>query len=238
MPPSREATVPITVTVDVPISAVSALRNATDNNERILAITTITSKSSSAVLQAIRAPQERSVNDLHLLGLPRELRDRIWELVLVKRKLLISVQPGRYRLPGILRTCKQTVAEAAPIYFAQNTFQCYAGECKGAWTGDWVDAALRMVATGDRPGADIQCTLYVHSTYLKYEWLQHLKEWLRTFHQGRGLRMPREPGPRAEQDHHFIRNAFNIVEELKGDDWQKVSGILDQYLDVVRRARE
>ena len=83
----------------------------------------------------------RSIN---FLNLPREIRDRIYELVLVShtgriymfptlphgskngRSIFFTDDDGRYVSPkvtlGLLRTCRQIYAEACEIPYQQNTF--------------------------------------------------------------------------------------------------------------------
>lgn len=60
MASSQKTTVPITITVDVPISAICAVRNATDNDRRIGAIAEVSSKTTCVVVDAIRASASRS----------------------------------------------------------------------------------------------------------------------------------------------------------------------------------
>lgn len=57
---SPPATVRINIAVDVPISAVSAIRNATNNAARVAAVATITTNAGCATIQAIQTPQTRA----------------------------------------------------------------------------------------------------------------------------------------------------------------------------------
>ncbi|KAK4546621.1 hypothetical protein LTR36_001838 [Oleoguttula mirabilis] len=233
MASESRATLPVTITVHVPISAISAVRNATDNHDRILAIASITSHASFAVVEAIRKPEEHGAEGPHLLSLPRELRDRIWMFATVRSNIL-RVYPQDYRFPALCNTCEQTRAEAAPIYFGQNRFMCGVTDLKGAWMGRWTDIALGMLEASKSSPKDIRCELFMKGVDVSRDNWGHLKQWLKVFHEGRCVRLPRDYVPRRS-GHRVAHNAFNIVEELLEDDWSRVSAVLEHFHDSVVR---
>jgi hypothetical protein len=94
-----------------------------------------------ATIDASRSDTSRSIN---FLNLPREIRDKIYELVLVShtgrifmfptlphgskngRSIFFTDDDGRFVSPkatlGLLQTCRQIYAEACEIPYQQNTF--------------------------------------------------------------------------------------------------------------------
>lgn len=55
-----------------------------------------------------------------LLNLPPELRNRIYEYVLVNRCLKITVSKEKHSQPPLLETCRQLREEASGIFYSQN----------------------------------------------------------------------------------------------------------------------
>jgi hypothetical protein len=84
-----------------------------------------------------RAKPRESQNSL-LLNLPPELRNRIYELVLVRHDLIevdsnhaiydtednVEEDKSTIKEPPLLRTCQMIRNEATPLYYSSNTFSC------------------------------------------------------------------------------------------------------------------
>lgn len=68
-----------------------------------------------------RKPQTTLLNRLSLLGLPGELRNRIYTFALIEDDPSVLVQRN-YSQPGLLRTSYQLRREASAIYYQLNTF--------------------------------------------------------------------------------------------------------------------
>ena len=67
------------------------------------------------------------IHQCHQLDLPAELRNRIYEFVLVEDEPIVlfdwNLRCTDYRWqPKLLRTCKTIRSEAGPIFYGQNTF--------------------------------------------------------------------------------------------------------------------
>lgn len=64
-----------------------------------------------------------------LLSLPAELRNRIYEMVVVHQQPITMSHRRRHRLtrtpPAITRTCQQIKNESLPIFYEWNTFRLY-----------------------------------------------------------------------------------------------------------------
>lgn len=63
-----------------------------------------------------------AAQQLALLSLPAELRNRIWSLTLLETERIDMSHKCRYRIPGLLSACRQIREEAAPIYYSENHF--------------------------------------------------------------------------------------------------------------------
>lgn len=73
-----------------------------------------------------------------LLGLPAELRNRIYEMAFFDTVVVLpsikKVSPkGLFKGPGILLACKQTYAEAVTLYYTLPTFEAYTGSRLSRW---------------------------------------------------------------------------------------------------------
>lgn len=69
-----------------------------------------------------------ATSDPPLLKLPPELRNRIYDAILLSNNpIIVRIErPGpKWQPPPLLQTCHQDRAEAIGIYFAGNTFRCY-----------------------------------------------------------------------------------------------------------------
>ncbi|KAK5709067.1 hypothetical protein LTR17_020130 [Elasticomyces elasticus] len=236
-------TVPVTITINVPIQAVTALRNSTNNNGRIAALTAITTAAGCEILRVVEKCPTRasSAPELHLLALPRELRDHIWRYVLVVPDTIRVVHKDQhaivFRFPSLLATCRQTRIEVAPIYFGENSFSFNIRSFKGAWVADWTSTALDMLY---RPQDRAMWRLMLKSTVpvrhtIRYEitsgrsdssnkWI-NLMAWLRVYHAGKGVRLPTEKQRGSEA----AQSAFDMVQSLIGVDWATVSSVLEDY---------
>lgn len=73
----------------------------------------------------------------YLLELPAELRNRIYELVLLSPNK-INVRKN-FKPPGILAASRQIRSEAWKIFFAQNDFRFIIHSCDGSLVLKWTD---------------------------------------------------------------------------------------------------
>ncbi|KAF7196551.1 hypothetical protein HII31_01921 [Pseudocercospora fuligena] len=63
-------------------------------------------------------------NRTGFLDLPAELRNKVYNLALVKsRTIFIKDAKGKRRRPALLYTCRLIQAEASPIFYSTNSFQ-------------------------------------------------------------------------------------------------------------------
>ncbi|KAF7196146.1 hypothetical protein HII31_02547 [Pseudocercospora fuligena] len=67
-------------------------------------------------------PNEDQLQPCHLLGLPAELRNYIYRLVMLEQDY-IDITPRSYARPALLDTCRQTRSEGLKIYYYENKFE-------------------------------------------------------------------------------------------------------------------
>lgn len=93
-------------------------------------------------LKRFRRPRQRK--GCHLLKLPGELRNRIYELVIVEKgRLKITAKgPGQ---PALLRTCRQIRREAGTIYYGSNDFSLRIEAYNGAKFAPLLSQVIKLV---------------------------------------------------------------------------------------------
>jgi hypothetical protein len=84
-----------------------------------------TRKSFSAAIVNSAGANEESVTTerTHLLTLPAELRNQIWQLVVVS-DVPLAIVGSSPEQPGLTRACRQTRNEALGFFYRKNTFNC------------------------------------------------------------------------------------------------------------------
>lgn len=58
----------------------------------------------------------------HFLTIPAELRNRIYELVVIEEETIRFQHTAKSLQPPILRVCQQTRTECRQMYYERNTF--------------------------------------------------------------------------------------------------------------------
>ena len=67
--------------------------------------------------------RNRGSDKHHLLGLPAEVRNRIYRFSIIKSDEWIQLSATSPLLPGLLSTCKQIREETINLYFTENKFE-------------------------------------------------------------------------------------------------------------------
>ncbi|KAK5703619.1 hypothetical protein LTR17_021943 [Elasticomyces elasticus] len=224
------STVPVTITINVPIQAVAALRNSTNNDGRIAALTAITTAAGCEILRVVEKCPTRASSELHLLALPRELRDHIWRYALVVPDTISVVHKDQHAIAFKFPLCWQHVDKLGPKLHPSTS-----AETLSLSTSDPSEAP------GWRIGPDramwrlmLKSTIPVRRT-IRYEisygpsdsgneW-ENLMAWLRVYHAGKGVGLPTE----KQRGYEAAQPAFDIVQSLMGVDWATVSSVLEDY---------
>lgn len=166
-----------------------------------------------------------------LLGMPPEIRNRIYREVLVDYDDYISlyderlefpdfVRKGNTRQPGLLRSCKQVRQEALPIFLQENRFSTWIREGKlephlEHWF--WKTKVRSIAVTHD------------------IKW-NNVKIWLKAYWDGRlGDDVYREVFSYYDEPIYKVcLNAYEIARLLKGIRWQVVDAVLDEFAETVK----
>ncbi|KAK3632266.1 hypothetical protein LTR56_004266 [Elasticomyces elasticus] len=89
------------------------------------------SKTDTKIVKKKRFRRPRQRKSCHLFKLPGELRNRVYEAVLVSRGS-VAIRPKGPGEPALLRVCKGIRAEARSIYYGANNFRLVMADFNGA----------------------------------------------------------------------------------------------------------
>lgn len=119
------------------------------------------------------------------------------------------------------------------MYFSSHDFHFYIRDLDGAWLTKWLRIASSML--GQKVAIESVSTLpkqicvrMVILTAGQPKW-SNLLRWLKDFHAGRCIGLPRKVSGVRQLNTPPICSAFNIVRQLKNVHWSVVAGILEQY---------
>ncbi|KAK3617718.1 hypothetical protein LTR56_025095 [Elasticomyces elasticus] len=162
-----------------------------------------------------------------LLALPPELRNRIWEYVLVSPKKIV-INKDTWKQPPLVRTCKQTRTEAGPMYYRQNKFAMIHTDLDFPANVNFCKAAKSLV----------QIMKHVEMTYFggpagQANW-ESLLKGAKAVHAG----LIRQVGPNAQVMgmHAAAIGALRMAHALRGAKWEEVKKSLEEYKEAVARS--
>ena len=167
-----------------------------------------------------------------MLGIPGELRNRIYQYVLVEGEGRdnddggIYIDDNNYQLPGILRASKQLRDEGIDIYLNENYFTLRIRNLKFApQRQHWI----------------------WNKIYHEYLFQQHFgnrswtnfKEWLKEYWKGGPSNFPRMPIIEdASEDERIFDRAFDIVDSLWDLRWERVEEVLETFRGAINGKME
>lgn len=167
------------------------------------------------------------------MSLPREIRDYIWQhVVVLPNGYKLTKQHHRY--PKLLAICKQIRAEAAQIYYGENDFNVGIINCDGAWLGDWTTTAWTMLPlTHDENSKSFKTNVRMRGDT---KW-QNLIQWLKVIHSGHAALPPFLDLPLESSTGGYAgrvaHRAFNILHEMLDAPGKMVVKVLEQYRKTV-----
>lgn len=182
----------------------------------------------------------------HLLGIPGELRNQIYRLILVQDDP-IKLTPTDHEQPALLRTCKQIRDEATSIFIEENQFSHEIISCEpiipkldsGYWL--WND-----YGEGKRPR--------VQASLTRLPVWANLIEWIEGWYHDERSALPKpkkenKNGEEAEDEdeeddeeldeyQQVIYSAFELARGFKeiGADWEQVEGCIQTLRKAVEAA--
>ena len=158
-----------------------------------------------------------------LLGLPREIKNTIYRLVLVHADDPIFIEsassttkpPGE---PGILRTCRTIRSETLRIYYMENSFLMRADDMEP-------DLVLAFHRISVQHSVELDVVVLPHGLR---RWC-NLRRWLHEFHHSRAYGL----GISVEYNRHFedtesqiIESMFRIAKTLQALPWSTTDSVL------------
>jgi hypothetical protein len=165
-------------------------------------------------------------DNCQLLSLPPELRNRIYEMVLVQSQT-VMVAPAGISEPALLSTAKQVRNEAIQIYYGQNIFHITIDNLNPYPLVRWKER---------RKALKRNCRLK-----MKWGWScpvqparQNLHRWLEAYHDSqhryRLRRVSEIPmsAPLCISEEVIIGGMFYVVQCLRGRPWDEVERVLEE----------
>lgn len=165
----------------------------------------------------------------HLLELPAELRECIWQYALTEEETIcfywdhntcyIPEDPPPFEAPGLLSTCHQIRNEALPTYYVCNEFRIESEswhasrlialemECKTMGVLNKMELAITVATDLDEPA---------------------IRLWCKHIHDGGKWRPRIEDNGFAHEVFYF--GAFDITEAMRDTTWEKCKRVLDIYM--------
>jgi hypothetical protein len=160
-----------------------------------------------------------------LLKLPAELRNEIYQLVLVEPyPHVVTITATGIEEPSILHTCKEVRGEAIQVYYGQNQFEHTVLNQDSDPVAKWDNKVTSLKAAyGIRP--KLSCQVADHANR------PNLVKWLRRYHQGPFLRRSRPSqtlvGLLTEKA--IIETMFHLVRGLRILPWEQVEALLEEH---------
>lgn len=170
-----------------------------------------------------------------LLRLPAELRNMIYRQALIGPQPLMT-DTIAFQEPPLLLTCKEIRSEAAPLFFAENTFRVSTDEYKITAYLKWRQVVM---AAEKRKEACTAATLKHTETEGSdsANWT-NLVEWLRAVHNGTIHVVIFKPSKLQEIhglgiDVVTVGMIFRVVGNMKSKAWHKVERLLKEFRVVL-----
>ena len=156
----------------------------------------------------------------HLLSIPHELRNRIYNEVLVSDNAIVISKRARtpYYQPALLRTCRQIRSEAISLFYSLNQFPATLESYDGCTLIPFYQMLLRYRAET----ADDNYSIYIDAERDQIH-VPDLDAWLKAYHAD-PVSVPRltnsfAPYPTPIK---WAKEAFRIVEQSGDSQWAEV----------------
>lgn len=168
-----------------------------------------------------------------LLGLPPELRNRIYAAALVEKDAISIKYYKNRKQPDLLSVNRLIRQEAIGIYYNDNDFFYEACLCKGA-------ALLPFCKLQKQYRSDHRVTLPTvichHRNYLH---IANLWEWLQAYHTDADAPAPAQDcGYNRRESKVLVVRMFGVVDAMRMRPWRKVARVLAVLFDCVEGQEE
>lgn len=148
--------------------------------------------------------------NLTLLGLPAELRNRVYRFVLVQDEKISITYQGNPKTLGLLGACRQIRYEAVNTYYQENTFKIEVISFDSALLRQWLCSNHRADAN----------TIYYNYIHESFNW-NNLEDWIKVFCSEETLNARPGKDPHCKD---VIGPIFNLVDRWIGEgrSWEDV----------------
>ncbi|KAK5124413.1 hypothetical protein LTR85_001630 [Meristemomyces frigidus] len=152
------------------------------------------------------------ISPTSLLGLPAELRNRIYMLALLESDA-VTINKNNYIQPGLLRTCRQVRSESSGLYYTLNTFRI-----------DVTDCDFRADRTFKQHAAKFKAKMQLTGQAGRSSW-GNLVKACKVCHEGRGTGV--KYATNTSIGWRYAGRAFELVVVLKKVPWVQVEAALE-----------
>lgn len=167
----------------------------------------------------------------NLLGIPPELRNRIYDFALVSRKRL-QVTDGSPALeqPALLRTCRQIRREAIAIYYTDNRFRFIVHAYDGAAMIPFREVLIKYRESAKTSNFSIALCDNCDEVHI-----DNLDVWLEAHYKDAKL----VPGLRQDKSAEatmamtLARRTFGVVRAMRKQGWPEVNDVLGAFYEAI-----
>ena len=173
-----------------------------------------------------------SADRLHLLGLPAEIRNRIYMHVLVTttKYLPIEIDSTGPRQPGLLSCCRQIREEAIHIYYTLNWFEIIVYDCDAVA----IQRPHALIAKYCKAPSQHEDRGFVD--YRGNPSWSNLVNWCKAFHDDDQMLWMTVDSNETDKDAMAVAAVLDVVDKCRQMDWDHLLSILEslQMLMVSR----
>ena len=172
--------------------------------------------------------KQTNLQKANLLTIPAELRNTIYENVLLSKKRIdLSTKPNR-RPPGLLSTCCHIRKEALPIYYKGNSFKFTVHEYDGT-EAKHAFGAVQKYRPDDKKAIRIVLCENCNSVDI-----DSLNQWLQEYHADAGVPGLRQDKSADEHDEQTLaRRTFGVVKAMRKKSWEEVEEVLGAFYRAI-----
>ncbi|KAI5362078.1 hypothetical protein Slin15195_G057280 [Septoria linicola] len=169
-----------------------------------------------------------------LLGIPPELRNRIYDEVLVQPRSISLRYHGDNKQPPLLSVCRAIRSEAIGIYYNDNNFFLEACKCRGAF---WLPFCKLLAKYRKDGKAKLPTYICHHRGYLDED---NLWAWLKAYHQDMDVApCPDHATERLTRaSRNLVVRMFGVVKAMREKKWGKVKKVLGSFFEAVGMLEE
>ena len=165
----------------------------------------------------------------HLLKIPLELRNRIYESTVISNKRIDISAPWNKEQPGLLRTCRQVRNEALGIYYNDNNFSFTVHGYRGMEAIPAYELAKKQQSHAKRGRFIIELCENCRMVDMR-----NLNQWLKAYHADSSILALRQDKRSEESDARTLaRRTFGVVQAMRKVPWRHVEELLAAFYRAI-----